>query len=77
MDIKGSTERQEAEREKIRNTLAILRGHTRPPKGKERSCFWDQAESRLRFKAGGARELKDFGAAKKYAERNGYTLEEK
>lgn len=68
---------QEIEREKIRQALKTLKGNSRPVKGAKRICVWDQATSHIRFKDGGARQLKDFSFAKKYVEKNGYRLEEK
>jgi hypothetical protein len=62
------------DREKIRNAVAALKGLTRPKKGGERICTWDEKENRLVFEKGGARRLRDLAAAKKYVEKNGYRL---
>lgn len=70
-------ERSEEERAKIRNALAILKGQivSKPKehKGEKVKCLWK--EDRIVFPKGGARKMKDFRAAKAYAEKNGYKLE--
>jgi hypothetical protein len=66
----------EPDREKIKQAVAALKGHTRPKKGNERICKWDEKGNKLVFKDGGAKRIKSRKAAEHYAEKNGYTLEQ-
>jgi hypothetical protein len=67
--------RSEADKEKIQQAITTLKGETVPKKGGERICSWDEKTARLIFKNGGAKRLKDYMAARRYVEKNGYRLE--